>query len=925
MRGYYEVKVLDTEIHFFRPFEVDHINIATILKFQVKDNFHIVTDVRFSSPEAVFYFISVAYSRVLLDSSMIAFKTQMFEKLTFAFNKWRNNWEDKYNPYGLYDHVDKKLMKHQVDCIWRATYKRVNLFALEQGTGKEQPVDSKIITDEGVKLMGDVKVGDKVIGSDGKPCSVTGVFPQGVKDVYGVHLSDGSYIECGLDHLWIVVSNMAAKEHKTRKVKSTKDLIDGGLFKNGFPNRPKWHIPYTDPVEFKSKDYGVLDPYLLGLLLGDGCFRSTVSFTTIDTELLDEIKRLLPYNGVSINKGHHDNYNYRVVVKRINNRNPLFVDLEKLGLMNKLSHEKFIPSQYLHNSIDVRLSILQGLMDTDGNVNSKYGNRISFSTVSPELANQVSWIVKSLGGHSTTYLSKRKGKRDCYELSILFENGITPFRLNRHIEKIKPKQRVKRRNIVKIEKLPPKEQQCISVDSYDNSYLTEDFVVTHNTLTAASITKMFNINRTLVISPSLVKWNWLKDLSDEFGFEEHTFTVLDAKKTVKAIIDEKWVIVNYESIAKFKKEIIFQDVGHIIIDEIHAIKNTKSKKFQNVKMILDHFPKARVTMLTGTPITNRIMDLYSYIKLARVPILSTSKYGFRDKFAKVMGNKVVGVKNVEELRGSLSNFMIRKKTSDCIDLPAVRHKKCYIGDEIKSESKYFEVLEETRLAKERLDELKIEHQIRKDLGDVVGAKKIQREMFVEKGKARSNIITLNKLCAISKVPSTIKMIQDLIDEGEKVIIFSQFKEPLHKLKYKFIGKCVYIDGSVPALERQQEIEKFKKDKKIMVYIAQIVAGGIGVNLVNSANVFFLDLPFTSDKIEQAYRRAVRKGQTREVNINYMILKDSIDEKIFGLVKSKAKDISDVIDGGESDMDYSKIEDRLLDDLFGVKQKGFREV
>ena len=80
-----------------------------------------------------------------------------------------------------------------------------------------------------------------------------------------------------------------------------------------------------------------------------------------------------------------------------------------------------------------------------------------------------------------------------------------------------------------------------------------------------------------------------------------------------------------------------------------------------------------------------------------------------------------------------------------------------------------------------------------------------------------------------------------------------------------------------------------------------------------------------DKIEQAFQRAVRKGQTREVNINYMILKDSIDEKIFGLVKSKAKDISDVIDGGESDTNYSKIEDRLLDDIFGVKQKGFREV
>lgn len=581
MSNYYEIKVLNTEIHFLRPFDESHINLAKILRFEVKDGFHIFTDVRYSSPEAVFYFISEAYSRILLDSSKIALKTEIFDNLTFAYKKWRRDWEDKYKPYELYDSVDKKLMTHQVDCIWRATYKRCNLFALGMGTGK--------------------------------------------------------------------------------------------------------------------------------------------------------------------------------------------------------------------------------------------------------------------------------------------------------------------------------------------------------TLTAASITKMFNVPRTLIVSPSLVKWNWLRDLSDEFGFEEHTFTVLDAKKTVRAIIDEKWVIVNYESIAKFRKDIIFQDVGHIILDEIHYAKNLSSNRYKNVKMILDHFPKARVTMLTGTPITNRVMDLFSYIKLANIPMLSSSKYGFKDRYAKVLGKKVVGVQNVEELRGRLSNFMIRKKTSDCIDLPPVRHKKCYVGDDIKAQSTYAEVLEETRVAKERIDELKQEYARLKESGDKVNAKRIQREIFVEKGKTRSNIITLNKLCAISKVPSTIKMIENLIKDGEKVIIFSQFKEPLHKLKYKFIDKCVYIDGSVPALERQGEIEKFKKDKNKMVYIAQIVAGGIGVNLVNSANVFFLDLPFTSDKIEQAFQRAVRKGQTREVNINYMILNDSIDDKIFSLVRSKAKDISDVVDGGNSDIDYSKIEDRLLDDLFGVKQKGLREI
>jgi len=578
----YEIKVLNTEIHFFKPFTEDELQLAKILNFKVKDGLHVVTDVRYASPEATFYFLSKAFSRLLYDSSKQAFLREIYDQLGFAYKKWRRDWEDHYKPYELYDNVGKKLMEHQVDCVWRATYKQYNLFALGMGSGKS--------------------------------------------------------------------------------------------------------------------------------------------------------------------------------------------------------------------------------------------------------------------------------------------------------------------------------------------------------LTAATISKLFKVPRTLIISPSLVKWNWIKDLSDEFGFDEHTFTVLDAKKSMKALIDEKFVIVNYESIAKFRKEIIFQDVQHIILDEVHYCKNPKSLRFKNVKMIVDHFPKARVTLLTGTPITNRVTDLFSYLKLCRVPVLSTSQFKFKERYAKVLGRKVVGVRNIEELRGRLSNFMIRKKTSDCIDLPPVRHKKCYVTENIKGAKEYFDVMEETRDAKLKIDELKPQYEMLKAEGKNVDAKLLQREMFVLKGKAKNNIITLNKLCAISKVPSAIKMIENLIDEGEKVIIFSQFKDPLFKLNYKFIDKCVYIDGSVSALDRQKEIEKFKKDPKKMVYIAQIVAGGIGVNLVNSANVLFLDLPFTSDKVEQAFQRAVRKGQTREVNINYLILNDSIDEKIFKLVKGKAKDISDVIDGGNSDTDFSKIEDALLDELFGDKQtKGFKKV
>ena len=464
-------------------------------------------------------------------------------------------------------------------------------------------------------------------------------------------------------------------------------------------------------------------------------------------------------------------------------------------------------------------------------------------------------------------------------------------------------------------KLMSHQMECLWKATYKKyNFLALD-MGTGKTLTAASISKMYNVSRTLIICPSLVKWNWLRDLSDGFGFDPMSFTVLDRQKTVKAIVDERFVIVNYESIPKFRNHIIFDDVRHIILDEIHYCKSTKSKRYKNVKELIDYFPNARVTLLSGTPITNRITDLFAYLKLCKVPALSNSQQGFNRTYAKMAGNRVLGINKdkIKELRGVLSNFMIRKKTSDCLELPDIVHKSYYVNKDVSAAKEYKEKFEEMIEARERYHELKeiYDNHPNKSSDE---AKSINKEMFVLRGKSRTNLITLNKLCAMSKVSSAIELIDSLIEQDKKVIIFSGFKDPLFKLKYHYIDRCVHIDGSVSALKREDEIEKFKKDPSKRVYIAQITAGGIGVNITNSSNVIFLDLPFTTDKIEQAYKRSHRLGQKSIVNVAYMILENSIDERIFDMVKGKGRDISDVIDDGNSDMDYEKISDKLLDDV-----------
>lgn len=452
------------------------------------------------------------------------------------------------------------------------------------------------------------------------------------------------------------------------------------------------------------------------------------------------------------------------------------------------------------------------------------------------------------------------------------------------------------------------------------------------TLTAASISKLYNVQRTLIVCPNLVKHNWMRDLCEEFGYDENTFTILDRSKKIDAVTgQEKFVVVNYESIPKFKNEILFRELGHIIIDECHYIKSTKSARNKQLREIVDSFPKARVTLLSGTPITNRVTDMFAYLNLCHIPVIGSNIYGFNNRFAKKKGKQIVGVKNVAELRGLLSNFMIRKKTTDCIELPELRTKKYYISEEVGAT--YKKKYEEMISSRERYLELKKEwdeFKLTYNPEDPAQKKKsiwYRSEVFNLRTASRSNFTTLNRICAMSKVPSTIKLIEDFIAQGEKVIVFSGFRDSLNKLYYKFVDQAVYIDGSVPALKRQEEIEAFKKDKNKKVFIAQVVSGGIGINLVNSSKMIFNDLPVTPDKFEQAQKRAHRKGQVKDVDVMIMILENSIDERVFGLIKSKGSDISDVIDDGKGEMDYNQVTDQLLDSLVNEsrKQKGLTKI
>jgi phosphate starvation-inducible protein PhoH len=350
------------------------------------------------------------------------------------------------------------------------------------GTAKAQPLDSLILTPNGWITMGDIEVGDRVISDDGNSTIVTGVFPQGKKDIWELSFSDGSKVECCSDHLWFVTSekDRKSKNPKSGSVKTTLEIIESLYTKRG---RLNYTIPITSPVNLNERKVEI-DPYLFGILLGDGCFREHVELTTSDEEIINYFQNSIEEYEILTNR---DLYNYSVTSDIKKNKNKYIKYLKELGLYNLKSDNKFIPNEYKYNSLDNRIKLLRGLMDSDGSID-KDGS-IYFGSNSIRLVNDVKELIQSLGGiatdHSPYNPSVKKSEKISYRITVTMNPNINPFSFKRKLDRVIPKTKYKpNRYITSAKLIGKKEAQCIMVDSPSRLYLTNDYIVTHNTFVA---------------------------------------------------------------------------------------------------------------------------------------------------------------------------------------------------------------------------------------------------------------------------------------------------------------------------------------------------------------------------------------------------------------------------------------------------------
>lgn len=465
------------------------------------------------------------------------------------------------------------------------------------GTGKAQPVTSKIMTPEGAKRLADLKVGDDVCTPDGGYAPIKGIFKQGVKPVFRVTFSDGTSTLCCKEHLWKV--QIDGKD----KVLSLEEMIKNGIKSNGGKRRYK--VQLTEPVHFDHQNVE-MDPYLLGVLIGDGHIVDSVSFSTADKQIVDYVTE-------NINSKHKitkdGKYDYNIVKNAKIYRNEYKTILKKYKLQGTHSYNKFIPKEFLYNSIEVRLEILRGLLDTDGCIADK--GHIEYSTSSTQLKDDIIFLVQSLGGLARvtqripkyTYRGIKKDGRVSYRIYIRFNNDIIPFKLDRKVERLHNRTKYfPARFIESVKREGKQECLCIYVDNDEHLYLTNDFIVTHNTACCVGLASSWlyegKISRIVITRPIVeTSKKGLGFLPGNLLEKVHPYLI--------PILDEMNTYFHPFVVEKFLHDGVIDVVpleymrGRNFHDTFMILDEAQNASFEQIKMFLTRIGKDSKCVLNG--------------------------------------------------------------------------------------------------------------------------------------------------------------------------------------------------------------------------------------------------------------------------------------------------------------------------------------
>jgi SWI/SNF-related matrix-associated actin-dependent regulator 1 of chromatin subfamily A len=428
----------------------------------------------------------------------------------------------------------------------------------------------------------------------------------------------------------------------------------------------------------------------------------------------------------------------------------------------------------------------------------------------------------------------------------------------------------------KYEHRPPLSHQKDAVEKLVGSkrfILADDMGLgkTTSTIIAALET---GAKKILIICPASLKINWEREIAN---YSDRTVYIAEGKKFST---EHDFVIVNYDILKNFhdpkdKENSLLVKSGFelVILDEAHMISNAQAQRTK----IINNFVKdvKRVWLLTGTPMTSRPMNYYNLLNIIESPVAQNwmayairycQGYQFRAGNRKVWN--VTGASNLEELRDRTSGQILRRLKEDVLDLPDKIITPVYLRTSSKEYKdlmgEYYEWLENK---KEESSSLTVQF---------------------------SKLMKVRKVIANEKVKQTIEFAENIIEQGKKVIIFTNFTDTLQLIHNHFGKQSVYLDGSCNKVQRQHAVDQFQDNEKIKVFVGNLKAAGVGLTLTSAEVVIMNDLSFVPAEHAQAEDRAYRYGQKNNVLVYYPIFENTIEGVIYDILNTKKKIIGTVM-------------------------------
>ena len=458
---------------------------------------------------------------------------------------------------------------------------------------------------------------------------------------------------------------------------------------------------------------------------------------------------------------------------------------------------------------------------------------------------------------------------------------------------------IKSHNVEKIEvdyskydHRPPLQHQKEAIEKLAGSrrfILADDMGLGKTTATIIAALET-GAKKILIICPASLKINWQREIEN---YSDRTVYIAEGKKFST---ESDFVIVNYDILKNFhdmkdkSKSLLNQsDFELVILDEAHMISNPQAQRTK----IINHFVKniKRVWLLTGTPMTSRPMNYYNLLNIIESPVAQNwMAYAIRycQGYQFTAGNRkvwnVTGASNLEELRDRTSKQILRRLKEDVLDLPDKIISPVYL-----------------RLKSKEYEELMGEYY------DWFDNKKDESSSLTVQF---SKLMKVRKVIANEKTKQTIEFAENIIEQGKKVIIFTNFTDTLQTIYNHFGKQAVYLDGSCSKPHRQHAVDEFQDNEKIKVFVGNLKAAGVGLTLTAAEVVIMNDLSFVPAEHAQAEDRAYRYGQKSNVLVYYPLYENTIEGAIYDILNRK-KEIIRTVMGDEQPENSGDVVEEIL--------------